>query len=42
MVIVWNERRYEVSAFHRAYEKLLLTYSIDYEEVRHDGAARHG
>jgi len=40
MVIVWNERRHEVSAFHRAYEKLLLTYSIDYEEVRHDGARR--
>jgi ubiquinone/menaquinone biosynthesis C-methylase UbiE len=37
-VMIWNERRHQASAFHRAYEELLLKYSIDYKEVRHEGA----
>jgi SAM-dependent methyltransferase len=35
-VMIWNERRHEASAFHREYEKLMLQYSIDYKEVRHE------
>lgn len=37
-VLVWNERRHQSSAFHRAYEELLLKYGVDYQEVRHEGA----
>ena len=37
-VMVWNERRHSATAFHRAYEDLLLKWGIDYQEVRHEGA----
>jgi ubiquinone/menaquinone biosynthesis C-methylase UbiE len=37
-VIIWNERRHQANDFHREYEELLLKYSIDYTEVRHEGA----
>jgi len=33
VAVVWNERRVETSAFLRAYEQLLRTYSTDYAEV---------
>jgi ubiquinone/menaquinone biosynthesis C-methylase UbiE len=36
-VMIWNERRHEANAFQRDYEQLLLRYSIDYKEVRHEG-----
>ena len=35
-VLIWNERKTEATAFLRDYEKLLLTYGTDYEEVRHE------
>ena len=37
-VLVWNERRHRSTPFHRDYEQLLLSYGIDYQEVRHEGA----
>jgi SAM-dependent methyltransferase len=36
VVLLWNERRVDSDPFHREYEKLLLTYAIDYKEVRHE------
>ncbi|HKU28146.1 MAG TPA: class I SAM-dependent methyltransferase [Candidatus Sulfotelmatobacter sp.] len=36
LVLLWNERRTDGSAFLRAYEQLLLTYGTDYEHVRHE------
>jgi SAM-dependent methyltransferase len=36
VVLIWNVRRKESTAFLRAYERVLLTYSIDYEIVDHD------
>jgi ubiquinone/menaquinone biosynthesis C-methylase UbiE len=35
-VLIWNERRTDTTAFLRDYEKLLLTYGTDYQEVRHE------
>lgn len=36
MVLLWNERRTDSTAFLRDYERLLLTYGTDYKEVRHE------
>jgi ubiquinone/menaquinone biosynthesis C-methylase UbiE len=36
LLLVWNERRTDSSPFLADYEQVLLTYSIDYREVRHD------
>ncbi|MGH9931264.1 MAG: class I SAM-dependent methyltransferase [Pyrinomonadaceae bacterium] len=36
VVLIWNERRLDSSAFLRAYEELLLRYGTDYEKVRHE------
>jgi len=36
LVLLWNEREVDTTAFLRAYEQLLLTYGTDYEEVRHE------
>ena len=36
MVLIWNERRTDSTPFLREYEKLLLTYGTDYQEVRHE------
>jgi SAM-dependent methyltransferase len=36
VVLVWNVRRKETTPFLRAYERLLLSYSVDYELVDHD------
>jgi len=35
-VLIWNERSTNASPFLRDYEKLLLTYGTDYEQVRHE------
>jgi ubiquinone/menaquinone biosynthesis C-methylase UbiE len=35
VVLIWNERRTEGTPFLEAYEKLLLTYAIDYTSVDH-------
>lgn len=40
IVLIWNERRLDVDAFHIAYEKLLLEYARDYKNVRHDNISR--
>ena len=36
LVLLWNERLTHSSEFLRKYEKLLLTYCTDYQEVRHE------
>ncbi|MGO9124529.1 MAG: class I SAM-dependent methyltransferase [Terriglobales bacterium] len=35
-VLIWNERETDSTRFLRDYEKLLLTYGTDYQEVRHE------
>lgn len=35
-VLIWNERQTDTTPFLRDYEKLLLTYGTDYQEVRHE------
>lgn len=35
-VLIWNERRTDSTPFLRDYEKLLLTYGTDYQDVRHE------
>jgi SAM-dependent methyltransferase len=37
LVLIWNDRRMDSSAFLRQYEQLLCTYGTDYEEVRQRG-----
>lgn len=36
LVLLWNERIIDSTPFLRDYEKLLLTYGTDYEQVRHE------
>src|SRR5882724_5446254 len=36
VVLLWNERRTEGTAFLAEYEQLLLEYGTDYAEVRHE------
>jgi len=36
LVLLWNERRTDSTAFLREYEHLLLEYGTDYQEVRHE------
>jgi len=36
LVLLWNERITNSTAFLRDYEQLLLTFGTDYEEVRHE------
>lgn len=36
LVLLWNERLTEPTAFLREYEQLLLTYGTDYEDIRHE------
>lgn len=38
VVVIWNERLIDTTAFLRAYEQLLLTYGTDYQDVRHENA----
>jgi len=35
-VLLWNERLTDATPFLRDYEKLLLTFGTDYQEVRHE------
>jgi SAM-dependent methyltransferase len=45
VVLVWNERRLDATAFLRDYEALLHRFGTDYQRVRHenvDGAALSG
>lgn len=35
VALVWNERRLDSTPFLREYERLLLEYGTDYEQVRH-------
>jgi ubiquinone/menaquinone biosynthesis C-methylase UbiE len=35
-VLIWNERQTDTTPFLRDYEKLLLTFGTDYQEVRHE------
>lgn len=39
VVLVWNERRLDSTAFLRDYENLLLRYGTDYDKVRHENVA---
>ena len=36
LVLLWNERLTDSTAFLQEYEQLLLTFGTDYEEVRHE------
>jgi len=36
LVLLWNEREVDTTAFLRDYEHVLLTYGTDYEDVRHE------
>jgi SAM-dependent methyltransferase len=36
VVLIWNERQLDTTDFLREYERLILTYGIDYKEVRHE------
>jgi SAM-dependent methyltransferase len=36
LVLLWNERLTDTTAFLRDYEQLLLTFGTDYEDVRHE------
>ena len=36
LVLVWNERLTDTTPFLRDYERLLLTFGTDYEDVRHE------
>ena len=36
IILIWNERQLDTTAFLRGYEELLKKYGTDYEKVRHD------
>jgi SAM-dependent methyltransferase len=36
LVLLWNEREVDTTPFLRDYEQLLLTFGIDYADVRHE------
>jgi SAM-dependent methyltransferase len=36
VVLLWNERLLEATAFLRDYEQLLLTHGTDYQDIRHE------
>ena len=36
LVLLWNERLTDATPFLREYEKMLVTYGTDYEQVRHE------
>lgn len=40
VVLVWNTRRVNATPFLQAYEKLLITYGLDYEQVFHHGKVK--
>lgn len=42
LVLIWNDRRIEATAFSRDYEQLLVKYGTDYLEVQRRGKATGG
>lgn len=40
VVLIWNARKLESTPFLEEFEKLLLTYGTDYNDVRHENAER--
>lgn len=36
VALIWNERQLEANDFLRAYERLLIEFGNDYEQIRHD------
>jgi len=36
LILLWNERRTDSTPFLSEYEQMLLTYSTDYQDVRHE------
>lgn len=40
VVLIWNERLTDSTAFLREYEALLLQYGTDYQEIRHENAEK--
>jgi SAM-dependent methyltransferase len=36
LVLLWNERLTDATAFLRDYEQLLVTYGTDYQDIRHE------
>jgi len=36
VVLIWNERLLDTTAFLRGYEDLLIRYGVDYQKVRHE------
>jgi SAM-dependent methyltransferase len=38
VALIWNERRIDSTAFLYSYEQMLLKYSTDYQDVRHENA----
>jgi SAM-dependent methyltransferase len=40
VVLVWNERRLETTPFLRDYEKFLMKFGSDYQDVRHENVQR--
>jgi SAM-dependent methyltransferase len=36
LVLLWNERLTDSTAFLRDYERLLITYGTDYQDIRHE------
>jgi SAM-dependent methyltransferase len=41
VVLIWNERRLDSTAFLRAYEQLILRWGTDYEKVRHENTTKN-
>jgi SAM-dependent methyltransferase len=42
VVLIWNERLLDATAFLRDYEQLLIEFGTDYEEIRHDNMTERG
>lgn len=40
VVLIWNARKLESTPFLEEFEKLLLTYGTDYNDIRHENAER--
>ena len=40
VVLIWNERQLDTTAFLRGYENLLIEFGTDYEQIRHDNITR--
>ena len=40
VVLLWNERQLDSTAFLRGYENLLIEFGTDYERIRHDNISK--